>query len=132
MDFLEETASKIVNEIDDLMVNLYFSGTLEVEKIYNEKMASLEYIIDNPDIFGKNSKDQKRLLSNMKESLEKLERERYSKITDHMNNLWKFSLLNITTQKNPAFTVFNPFFAKKIIDIGNSNMELQCIFYDSS
>jgi hypothetical protein len=128
MDFLEETASKTVNEIDDLMINLYFSGTTEVEKIYNEKMASLEYIIDNPDIFGKNSTDQKRLISNMRESLDNLERERYSKIADHMNNLWKFSLLNITTQKNPAFTVFNPFFVKKILDIGNSNAELQFLF----
>jgi hypothetical protein len=125
MDFLEETASNISNEIDDLMINIYFSGNLEIEKLYNDKMASLEYIIDNPDIFGKNSKDQHRLISNMKESLESLEQEKYSKIVEYMNSLWRFSLIKVSSQKNPAFTIFNPFFANKILDTGNSNAELQ-------
>jgi len=122
-DFREEFGHNILNEIDDKMINYYFANSHLFERDYEIQISHLNFVRLNPHLFPEAGIDKSLLNNKIDIEIESIHSEMYFEMGKLMNKKRSEIFWNTISEKNPVFTIYNPYFLSKALTI---NIEDTC------
>jgi hypothetical protein len=115
-DFREEIAMNILNEIDDKMINYYFANSHIFENNFETKVSNLLFARNNPQFFQEGVLDKASFISKMDNNIQAIHDEMFFEISREMTKKRSEIFWDTLSQRNPIFTIQNPFFVCKALD----------------
>lgn len=122
-DFRQEMGNNILNEIDDKLINYYFANSHLFERDYEIKISHLGFVKSNPHLFPEVGTDKALVNKKIDLEIQFLQNEMYFEMGKYMNKKRSEIFWNTVSEKNPVFTIYNPYFLGSALRI---NIEDTC------
>ncbi len=116
-DFREEIGNSILNEIDDKLINYYFANSHLFERDYEIKISHLNFVKLNPHLFPEVGTDKALVNKKIDFEIQSLQNEMYFEMGKNMTKKRSEIFWNTIPEKNPAFTIYNPYFLSSALRV---------------
>ncbi len=128
-DFRIEISNNILNEVDDKMINYYFANSHIFEKPYENVMKDLHIAKVNCQTFQGSSSEKKKRIEDIDKLIDNARYELFYEISKFMSVKRQTFFWETVIQKNPIFTIHNPFFIAKALENNFSDVMIQSVMF---